>query len=96
MSNTGKKVSSMNFGSVLQSTVPHARKGKHNVIVGRILSDLAQLRPGDAIKVPLDTLEDSKANIRSALNRAGRTKGFSVKTASDAQFLYVWSAPKPA
>lgn len=81
-----------NFGSVRQSTVPHSRNGKHRSIITKILSDLGRLDGGDAIKIPLDQLDDTKANVRSALNRATRKRGLNVKTASDDQFLYVWPA----
>ena len=44
-----------------------------------------------ALKVPLDGLADSKEKVRSALNRATRKAGLNVATASDANFLYVWT-----
>ena len=57
----------------------------------RILSDLDQIEPGVAIKVPLAELVDSKAQVRSALNRATRLRGRNVATASDDTFLYIWN-----
>jgi hypothetical protein len=80
----------MNFASMSQKNVPQGRNGKHKEIVTRILSDLDRLAPGIAIKVPLEDLSESKANVRSALNRATRKTGRSVATASDDVFLYVW------
>jgi hypothetical protein len=59
--------------------------------VNKILSDLDQIKPGSAIRVPLADLADSKENVRSALNRATRKSGLSVATASDDTFLYVWN-----
>jgi hypothetical protein len=59
--------------------------------VTRILSDLDQIEPGVAIKVPLADLMASKAKVRSALNRATRQGGRTVATASDDTFLYVWN-----
>jgi hypothetical protein len=44
-----------------------------------------------ALKVPLAELEESKENVRSALNRAIHKGDRSVATASDADFLYVWN-----
>ncbi len=81
----------MNFSSVEQAEVPKGRTGKHHLIVARILSDLAQIEPGRALKIPLSKLDDTKENVRSALNRASRAKRISVSTASDEEFLYVWT-----
>ena len=81
----------MNFKSMRTVDVPHGRNGKHKTIVTRILSDLDQIEPGVAIKVPLSELVDSKAKVRSALNRATRQRGRTVSTASDDTFLYVWN-----
>jgi hypothetical protein len=81
----------MNFKAMLQSDVPQGRNGKHKAIVTRILSDLDQLRKGDAVKVPLAQLAESKEKVRSALNRATRKRGTDVATASDGTFLYVWN-----
>jgi hypothetical protein len=82
---------SMNFQTMQQTQVPQGRNGKHKQIVTQILSDLDQLPPGVALKVPLAKLEDSKANVRSALNRAIHKVNRNVATASDADFLYVWN-----
>jgi hypothetical protein len=89
-----KPKTAMNFASMLQADVPQGRNGKHKAIVTRILSDLDQIEPGTAIKVPLAQLKESKANVRSALNRATRKNGHVVATASDDTYLYVWNEPK--
>jgi hypothetical protein len=90
MAASGKKVP-MNFESMAQTAVPQGRNGKHKEIVTKILSDLDQLKPGIALKVPLAELAESKENVRSALNRATHKRGQSVATASDEEFLYVWN-----
>jgi hypothetical protein len=92
--NQGKR-SSMNFRTVSQANVPQGRNGKHKQIVTQILSDLDQLPAGVALKVPLAELEESKENVRSALNRAIHKGGRNVATASDDDFLYVWNESKP-
>jgi hypothetical protein len=74
--------------------VPHARNGKHKMIVSMILRDLDQLKDGAALKVPLAELSDTKENVRSALNRATRKVKRNVATATDENFLYVWNASK--
>jgi hypothetical protein len=83
----------MNFAGMPQVDVPQGRNGKHKAIVTRILSDLDQVQPGVALKVPLAQLTDSKEKVRSALNRATRKGGRHVATASDGTFLYVWNEP---
>jgi hypothetical protein len=85
------KKTPMNFRSMLQADVPQGRNGKHKVIVTKILSDLDQIEPGIALKVPLAQLTESKEKVRSALNRASRQNGHRVATASDERFLYVWN-----
>jgi hypothetical protein len=81
----------MNFKTMAQTEVPQGRNGKHKRIVTQILSDLDQLKDGNALKVPLVDLPQSKEKVRSALNRATRKQGRRVATASDAEFLYVWN-----
>lgn len=81
----------MNFKTVPQVDVPQGRNGKHKEIVTKILSDLDQLPEGVAMKVPLASLEESKENVRSALNRAVHKSNRNVVTATDADFLYVWN-----
>jgi hypothetical protein len=89
------------FQSILQLDVPKGRDGKHKRIVTRLLSDINQLVPGTALKIPLSALPDTKENIRSALNRATHAKGLEVATSSDEDYLYVWkvepvAAPVPS
>lgn len=84
--------SSMKFESVLQADVPTGRNGKHKEIVSQLLQAIAQLKTGNALKVPLEQLPDTKENIRSALNRATREKGINVSTSSDDDFLYIWKS----
>ena len=88
--NTKQPAASMRFESMLQADVPKGRDGKHKVIIGQLLSDLNQLEEGNALKVPLTALPDSKENIRSALSRSTRQKGIDIATSSDEEFLYVW------
>ncbi|MFY9747849.1 MAG: hypothetical protein WA891_09015 [Acidobacteriaceae bacterium] len=82
---------SRNFKTTVQANVPTGRHGKHRTIVNQILDDLAGLERGNALKIPLSELPDTKVNIRSALNRATRKTGQSVATATDDDFLYVWN-----
>jgi hypothetical protein len=87
----GKAVMPSHFSSRLISTVPHGRKGKHNLIVSMSLDDLTNLEMERAVLVPLESLEGEKMeNVRSALNRATRQKGMLVATATDEKYFYVW------
>jgi DNA helicase TIP49 (TBP-interacting protein) len=86
------KPSAMNYKTTTQANVPHGRNGKHKEVVTQILSDLDQLKNGDALKVPIEGLAQSKEKVRSALNRATRKLGRNVATASDDEFLYIWNA----
>lgn len=85
----------MNFKTMSQADVPQGRNGKHKQVITAILSDLDQLPAGIALKVPLSELEESKENVRAALNRAAHKGDRNVATASDADFLYVWNEKKP-
>ncbi len=90
------KAAPPNFASQLISTVPHGRKGKHNLIVSLILDDLDKLDLERAVLVPLDSLAGEKMeNVRSALNRATRQRNMVVATATDEKYFYVWrTGPK--
>ncbi|MBV8052323.1 MAG: hypothetical protein JOZ80_14115 [Acidobacteriaceae bacterium] len=91
---TETKKNGMNYKTMAQIDVPQGRKGKHHQVIGRILSDLDQMKAGNAIRVPLDELPESKEKVRSALNRATRKRGKTVATASDDEFLYIWNLSK--
>jgi hypothetical protein len=88
---TAEKKTTMNFKSMLQKDVPQGRNGKHKTIVTRILSDLDGIPKGSALKVPLAQLAETKEKVRSALNRATRSLGLHVATASDDEYLYIWN-----
>jgi hypothetical protein len=88
---TSTKPPFMNFKTVVRAAVPQGRKGKHRLIVSRILADLHRLEDGAALKIPLDELGDTKPKVRSALNRATRKAALNVATATDAGYLYVWN-----
>ena len=79
------------FQTMREVDVPKSRMSKHRDIVAAILKDLDQLKPGSAFKVPLEELGDTKANVRSALNRATRKGNRKIATATDEHYLYVWN-----
>jgi hypothetical protein len=85
------------YESVNRDEVPQGRKGKHRRTVSDILNDLEKLKPKQAIKVPLSSLNGEKMqNLRSALNRVTREKNIPVVTSSDENYLYVWHADSSA
>ncbi|HYK38066.1 hypothetical protein [Alloacidobacterium sp.] len=88
--NENPKSAPMNFSSMFQIDVPTGRNSKHKEIVAQLLSDIIQLEPGRALKIPLSELPDTKENIRSALNRATRAREIDVATSSDDEYLYIW------
>ena len=90
-SRKAQKASTTHFKTLLQSNVPQGRNGKHKEIVTTILDDLQNLKKGSALRIPLTELAESKAKVRSALNRATRKLGRNVVTASDGDSLYVWN-----
>ncbi len=73
-----------------QTDVPHARNGKHRQIVVAILEDVEHLKPGEAVKVPMRALGDTKENVRAALSRESKKRKLALATAADGDHLYVW------
>jgi hypothetical protein len=55
-----RKTAAMNFKTMLQSDVPQGRNGKHRYVVSQIISDLDQVEPGVALKVPLASWQRAK------------------------------------
>jgi hypothetical protein len=84
----------MRFHSISQVDVPKGRDGKHKKIITLLLEDIAQLKAGSALKIPLAELPDTKENIRAALSRAAALKKLSIATSSNSEFLYVWKTDK--
>jgi hypothetical protein len=85
----------MRFDSISQVDVPKGRDGKHKKIITLLLGDIAQLKAGSALKIPLAELPDTKENIRAALSRAAAQKKLSIATSSNSDFLYVWKTNEP-
>ncbi len=80
----------MRFQAVQRANIPTGRNGKHKEIVLALLSDIEKLANGEALKVPLADLPDTKENIRSALNRATKQREIELGTSSDEEHLYIW------
>lgn len=78
------------FETMHQIDVPQSRNGKHRKIVEAILEDVDNLAPGEAVKVPIRVLGDTKENVRAALSRESKKRKKLISTAADADHLYVW------
>jgi hypothetical protein len=91
MARNVEKIAPTHFKTMMQADVPQGRKGKHKLIVLMIVKDLDNMKEGSALKIPLKSLAESKEKVRSALNRATRKANRKVATASDSEFLYVWT-----
>lgn len=83
----------MMFKSISQEDLPSGRKGKHHAIIRQLLDEIEQLDDSRALQIPLAELPDTKANIRSALNRATRQRDLEIATSSDDEYFYVWKTP---
>lgn len=88
--NHNPKSAPIRYQSIRQNEVPKNRQGKHTKIVEQMLRHLEESEPGTALKLALASLPATKANIRSALNRATHKKGLRVATASDSKHFYIW------
>jgi len=78
------------FQTMQQLDVPQSRNGKHRGIVTSILEDVAHLKPGEAVKVPMKALGDTKENVRAALSRESKKRKLAIATAADGGYLYIW------
>jgi len=84
------------FDTIEQMDVPQGRNGKHRRIVTSILEDVEHLKAGEAVKVPMKALGDTKENVRAALSRESKKRKLAIATAADGGYLYVWKDAQPA
>jgi hypothetical protein len=67
------------------------RRGKHHDIMDTILTDLKTLPVGSAIKIPLAKFgKVSISRLRSAINRATRSRDIHISTHFDGDFFFIW------
>jgi len=88
------KPGTMQIESISRADLPKGRNGKHKQVVLELLANLEKLSAGQALKVRISQLPDSKENIRSALNRATRQRKLDVSTSTDANYLYIWKSSR--
>ena len=66
---------------------------KHHTLVEGIVQELATLKPGSALEIPLaDVGGVGLANLRSAVHRAAASSGLNIETVADNGKFYVWNA----
>jgi hypothetical protein len=69
------------------------RHGKHHSLVEGIVSELAMLKSGSALEIPLaDVGGVGLANLRSAVHRAATANNLEIETVADNGNFYVWRA----
>ena len=79
------------YRTMLVSDLRRGRRGKHHTLISGILRSLETLADGSALIVPLDGAGAiSIANLRSAINRATKSRRIPIVTSSDEKNFYVW------
>jgi hypothetical protein len=75
------------------TSLKRGRHGKHHELVQGIVQELATLKPGSALEIPLaDVGGVGLANLRSAVHRAATSSGLNIETVADDGKFYVWNA----
>jgi hypothetical protein len=90
MNNTRQARSGSEFERVPLSELRQGRHGKHHDLMLNIAAQIARLPDGEAMKIPLENLEVSLPNLRSAVSRAMQTRGVQIGTLSDGDNLFIW------
>ena len=72
------------------SELRQGRHGKHHDLVGRIAGEIEALADGEALRIPVESMDISLANLRSAVSRAMTSRGVKIGTFSDGESLFVW------
>jgi hypothetical protein len=72
------------------SELRQGRHGKHHDLASRVAREIEALADGEALKIPVDSMDVSLANLRSAVSRAMTSRGVKIGTFSDGESLFVW------
>ena len=90
----GQNGNSSHYERVSLDDFRRGRRGKHHELLETILGDLQTLPLSSALKIPVTEFgKVSVSRLRSALNRATRSRDIEISTHFDGEILYVW---KPA
>jgi hypothetical protein len=90
MNTTRQARSRGGFERVPLSELRQGRHGKHHELITDIASQIETLPDGEAIRIPVEHVGVSLANLRSAIGRAMLVRGIKVGTFSDGKNLFVW------
>jgi len=90
MNNTRQAQSASEFERVPLSELRQGRHGKHHDLMVDIAAQIERLHDGEAMKIPLEDLEVSLPNLRSAVSRAMQARGVQIGTFSDGDNLFIW------
>jgi hypothetical protein len=85
-----EKVDPLVFQRISLSEIRQGRHGKHYDLVARIAGEMEALADGEALRIPLEGMNISLANLRSAVARAMTSRGVKIGTSSDGDSLFVW------
>jgi hypothetical protein len=90
MNNTRHPRSRNEFERVPLSELRQGRHGKHHDLTSDIAAQIAGLSDGEAMKIPLEDVDVSLPNLRSAVSRAMQARGIQIGTFSDGDNLFIW------
>ena len=78
------------FERVPLSKLRQGRHGKHHDLTSDIADQIVQLPDGEAMRIPLQDVDVTLPNLRSAISRAMQGRGIEIGTFSDGDNLFIW------
>lgn len=78
------------FKTISQGDLPNGRRGKHHLLLLKVLKELDQLAEGRAIQIPMADFPGTVADLRSAIHRATKKQDLNILTSSDEGHFYIW------
>ena len=78
------------FERVPLSELHQTRHGKHHDLTADIAAQIARLSDGEAMRIPLEEVDVTLPNLRSAVSRAMQARGIQIGTFSDGDNLFIW------
>ena len=90
MNNLRQVRSQRKFDRLQLSELRQERHGKHHDLTADIAAQIESLADGEAMKIPLEDVDVSLPNLRSAVGRAMQVRGIKIGTFSDGKNLFVW------
>jgi len=90
MNNARRSERQSEFERLPLSELRQGRHGKHHDLMEKIAREIGTLADGEAMRIPLDDLDVSLPNLRSAVTRAMLTRGVRIATFCDGKSLFLW------